>query len=73
MEEELGDLLFTVVNAARFLEVSPEEALRKTILKFVNRFHYVEKEAARDGGISGLGMAELESLWAEAKAGEKKK
>ncbi|MFQ5480632.1 MAG: nucleoside triphosphate pyrophosphohydrolase [Thermodesulfobacteriota bacterium] len=71
MEEELGDLLFTVVNAARFLEVSPEEALRKTVVKFTERFHYVEKEAAKEGGITRCDMAELESLWEKAKAVEK--
>ncbi len=73
MEEELGDLFFTLVNAGRFLEVSPEEALRKTIVKFVDRFHYVEKKAAQKGGISGLGMEVLNGLWDEAKEKEKKK
>jgi len=73
MEEELGDLLFTLVNAGRFLEVSPEEALRKTIVKFVDRFHYVEKKAAQDHGIAGMGMDRLNQLWEEAKVEEKKK
>ncbi len=73
VEEELGDLLFTVVNAARFLEVSPEEALRKTVVKFTERFHYVEKKAAQKDGLSGCDLEELESFWDEAKALEKQK
>lgn len=73
MEEELGDLLFTLANAGRFLEVSPEEALRKTIVKFMSRFHYVEKKAAQDKGMAGLGLEALNCLWEEAKAIERKK
>ncbi len=73
VEEELGDLLFILVNAARFLGVSPEEALRKTISKFVRRFHFVEKMAAKKGGISEAGMDELNRLWEEAKAIAEKK
>jgi len=73
MEEELGDLLFTLVNAGRFLEVSPEEALRKTIVKFMNRFHYVEKKAAEEGGMAELDIEAMNLLWEEAKVVEKKK
>ncbi len=73
MEEELGDLLFTIVNAARALEVSPEEALRKTLVKFVERFHFVEEKASEKGGITATEMAELEGFWDEAKRAEKEK
>jgi len=73
MEEELGDLIFTLVNAGRFLELSPEEALRKTIVKFVDRFHFVEKKAAQRGGMGAMGIEALNRLWDEAKGIEKKK
>ena len=49
VEEELGDLLFSLVNLARFLKVCPEDALRKTIGKFESRFRYIERELGRQG------------------------
>lgn len=68
MEEELGDILFTLVNVARFLEVNPEEALRKTIGKFMQRFHKIEQALEEKGGDLGSTPAEeLERLWNEAK------
>ncbi len=73
VQEELGDLLFTIVNAARFLEVSPEEALRKTIGKFISRFHHIERSLLETGAaISTTPMDKLEALWDEAKRSEKK-
>lgn len=73
MEEELGDLLFTIVNVARFLEVNPEDALRKTVGKFIARFHYIEKEISRRGqNFSSTTMDEMELLWKAAKGKEKK-
>lgn len=72
MEEELGDILFTIVNVSRFIEVNPEDALRKTIGKFINRFHYVEKVIGqKGGGLSSTPLQEMERLWQEAKAKEK--
>lgn len=72
MEEELGDLLFTIVNAARFVEVNPEDALRKTIGKFIRRFRHIEKEMAEKGvDLGSASIDEMEELWEEAKAGEK--
>ncbi len=73
VEAELGDLLFTLVNAGRFLGVSPEEALRKTIVKFVERFHYVEEKAGSEAGVKAVDMATLNRLWEEAKRRKKKK
>lgn len=68
MEEELGDLLFTMVNAGRFLEVNPEDALRKTIGKFITRFHHIEKSLNEKGeDLSSTPMEEMERLWQEAK------
>lgn len=67
-EEEIGDLLFTIVNLARFLSVDPEQALRKTNAKFRRRFRHVEE------GLAGRGkrpadatLDEMEMLWKEAK------
>lgn len=72
MEEELGDMLFTLVNVGRFVEVNPEDALRKTIGKFINRFHYVEKNITQKGGdLSSTPMQEMERLWEESKRREK--
>jgi MazG family protein len=65
IEHELGDLLFTVVNLARFLKVDPEQALRKTNSRFRRRFAYVEAER-RDGD----SLERLETLWQEAKRRE---
>jgi MazG family protein len=66
IEDELGDLLFVLVNLARFVKVDPEQALRKTNAKFRRRFGHVERElAGRKASID-----EMEALWQEAKAQE---
>jgi MazG family protein len=68
IEHELGDLLFTVVNLARFLKVDPEQALRKTNARFRRRFKYVESEIAAAGETVGQSSLErMEELWQEAK------
>jgi len=73
IEEELGDLLFTVVNIGRLLEVNPEEALRKTTDKFTRRFHFIEDSlTARGSSLEQATCSEMETLWAEAKASQKK-
>ena len=69
MEAELGDLLFSLVNLGRFIAVNPEDALRKTIARFIARFQYIEEELARRGTAPGqVTLAEMDALWAEAKA-----
>ena len=69
MEAELGDLLFSLVNLGRFIAVNPEEALRKTIARFIARFQYIEEELARRGTAPGqVTIEEMDALWAEAKA-----
>jgi tetrapyrrole methylase family protein/MazG family protein len=69
IEEELGDLIFALVNISRFVEVNPEEALRKTIGRFINRFHYIEKRLEEEGKeLSGTPLEEMERLWNEAKS-----
>ena len=67
-EAELGDLLFAVVNWARWLEVDPETALRKANARFAHRFRGVEAAArARGLEMSSMTIDELESLWQEVK------
>jgi MazG family protein len=68
IEDELGDLLFTVVNLARFVKVDPEQALRRTNAKFRGRFGHIERRLGEQGRkVSGTPVAELEELWLEAK------
>lgn len=70
--EELGDLLFSVVNVARFLKVDPEEALRMTTNKFIRRFSHVEQQALACGrSVEDMSLAEMDKLWDEAKELEK--
>jgi ATP diphosphatase len=68
IEDELGDLLFAVVNLARHLSVEPESALRRANRKFVRRFAYIESELARRGrSPDDASLDEMETLWTEAK------
>ena len=68
VEAELGDLLFSLVNLSRFLAVNPEEALRKTIARFIARFRYIEEELSRRGqSLRQATLQEMDALWAEAK------
>ncbi|OGW51169.1 MAG: nucleoside triphosphate pyrophosphohydrolase [Nitrospirae bacterium GWC2_57_9] len=68
IEEELGDIFFMLVNLSRFLEVDPEEALRKTISKFIRRFRYIEESAADAGrSLKEMTLDEMETLWQESK------
>jgi len=69
IEDELGDLLFVLVNLARFVKVDPEQALRRTNAKFRQRFGHVERRLAAQGKqVSGTPIEELEALWQEAKS-----
>lgn len=68
VESEFGDVLFTLVNLARFIKVNPEEALRKTITRFTDRFHFIEAHAAASGrSLEEMTLAEMDALWDEAK------
>ena len=68
LEDELGDLLFVLVNLARFVKVDPEQALRKTNAKFRERFAYVESKLAERGKAPReSNIEEMEALWQEAK------
>ncbi len=68
-EAEMGDLLFALVNLSRFIAVNPEEALRKTIGRFIARFRYIEEELARSGrSLNQASLQDMDALWADAKA-----
>jgi ATP diphosphatase len=70
--EELGDLLFTLANLARHLEIEPEMALRGTNAKFERRFRHVERELARRGrSPQTSSLQEMDALWNEAKLAER--
>lgn len=71
VEEELGDIFFALVNLARYLETSPEDALRRTIDKFITRFKYVESALQRKGlDPRKVGLEAMDKLWDEAKSME---
>jgi uncharacterized protein YabN with tetrapyrrole methylase and pyrophosphatase domain len=68
IREELGDLLFVLVNISRFLRIDPEEALRKTVKKFMLRFHYIETSLRKKGkSFHQSNLIEMDQLWEEAK------
>jgi MazG family protein len=68
LEDEMGDLLFVLVNLARFVKVDPEQALRKSNAKFRARFGHIERRLAERGrSLQQAGIAEMEELWQEAK------
>lgn len=70
IEDELGDILFAMVNVSRFVGVNPENAMGKTISKFISRFRYIEMKAAESGrGLSDMTLDEMDALWEEAKLG----
>lgn len=71
IENELGDLLFSIVNVARFLKINPEDALRGTIQRFTGRFQKMEAAAEnKNGGLKSLSLKEMDALWEEAKLDE---
>jgi len=68
IEEELGDLLFSVVNISRFLHISPEDALRKTINKFIRRFTFIEQEISKQGKkLEDVSLEEMDKIWEQSK------
>ncbi|KAB2877775.1 nucleoside triphosphate pyrophosphohydrolase [bacterium] len=72
-EDELGDVLFSIVNISRFLEVNPEDALRGTIEKFMRRFMYVEQKFTElKRPMKGASLEEMDVFWNEAKKMELK-
>jgi len=69
IEEEFGDVLFSLVNYARFIGVDPETALERVNRKFKSRFEYIEAQAPRP--LREMTLAEMDVLWEEAKAKER--
>ena len=68
MESEFGDVLFSMVNYARFLEINPENALERTNKKFIKRFQYLEARAKENGkSLKEMTLAEMDVHWNEAK------
>ncbi|MFQ6617042.1 MAG: nucleoside triphosphate pyrophosphohydrolase [Fidelibacterota bacterium] len=68
MEEELGDLLFSLVNLSRFIDVNPEDALRKTVTKFVARFKKIEEELEKEGKKpEDVSLEEMDHIWERSK------
>lgn len=68
-EEELGDLIFSIVNAARLYHINPDNALENTNRKFISRFNYIERVAKEQGrNIKDLPLEEMDKLWDEAKS-----
>jgi XTP/dITP diphosphohydrolase len=67
-EEEFGDLLFSLINYARFININPENALEKTNKKFIKRFQYLESKAKESGKeLQDMTLAEMDVYWNEAK------
>ena len=68
IEAEFGDVLFSLINYARFLKVNPEDALERTNKKFIARFQYLERKAAESGkSLRDMTLAKMETYWQEAK------
>ena len=68
MEAEFGDVLFSMINYARFLKINPEDALERTNIKFIKRFQYLESKADELGkSLSEMTLAEMDVFWNEAK------
>ena len=69
--EELGDFLFSVINAARLYKLNPDNALEKTNRKFISRFNYIEAHSIKIGKpLKDMTLAEMDALWNEAKKSE---
>ena len=70
-EQEFGDLIFALINYARYINVNPEDALEKTNKKFIKRFSFIEKKAKESGRkIQDLSLSEMDKYWNESKLSE---
>jgi XTP/dITP diphosphohydrolase len=71
IESELGDVLFSIINASRLYGIDPEAALEKTNRKFIRRFNYLEKETISKGiSLHDMSLEEMNVIWEEAKKEE---
>lgn len=69
MEAEMGDFIFSIVNAARLYKINPENALERTNQKFIRRFNYVEQQSSeQERDLRDMTLGEMDALWNEAKA-----
>jgi tetrapyrrole methylase family protein/MazG family protein len=74
IREEIGDLFFVLANVSRFLQINPEEALKKTLKKFISRFHYIERTLQQKGkSPQESDLIEMDRLWEESKKKKKKR
>jgi len=72
IEDEFGDVLFSMINYSRFIGVNPEDALERTNKKFIQRFQYLEEKAAEQGKkMADMTLGEMEAIWQEAKTAAK--
>ena len=68
VEDEFGDVLFSLINYARFVDVNPEDALERTNKKFISRFQFLEARALKMGkSLSDMTLGEMDEIWEEAK------
>lgn len=68
VEAEFGDVLFSLINAARLYQINPENALERTNLKFIRRFNYLERETNKKGlNLKNMSLEEMDKYWNEAK------
>jgi tetrapyrrole methylase family protein/MazG family protein len=68
INDEIGDVLFSIVNLSRFLKIQPELALTSTINKFIKRFEFIENEATKQGKtLEEMSLDQMEELWEKAK------
>ena len=71
MEAEFGDLMFSIINAARLYKINPENALERTNKKFIRRFNYLEEKTIKQGrNLKDMTLAEMDEIWNEAKSKE---
>ena len=71
IESEFGDVLFSLINYARFMNINPEEALERTNKKFIKRFKYIEAAATENGRVlSEMTLSEMDVFWEAAKQKE---
>ncbi|MDR0430299.1 MAG: nucleoside triphosphate pyrophosphohydrolase [Tannerellaceae bacterium] len=69
MENEFGDLFFSLINAARLYKINPDNALERTNQKFIRRFNYLEAHTLKEGrSLKGMSLEEMDKIWDEAKA-----
>jgi uncharacterized protein YabN with tetrapyrrole methylase and pyrophosphatase domain len=72
IEDEFGDLFFSLINTARLYGINPENALERTNRKFISRFNYLEQQTIQKGrNLKDMTLSEMDEIWNEAKKSEK--